>query len=343
LKRHGNLWKKVINYDNLFLAYKKAKKGKSTRDSVIDFEKDIEGNLKKLQQSLVDKTFTTSPYKSRTIREPKVREIYILPFYPDRILQHALLQIVIPIWDNLMIIDSYACREGKGMHQASSKTILHVKNYKYCLKCDIKKFYPSINHKILINIIENKIKCKDTLWLLSDIINSFEGDCNTPIGNYTSQWFGNLYMNELDTYIKNKKYKAYIRYCDDFVVFSNDKKDLHLLKQDIETFICNKLNLKFSKWSIFKNEQGVDFLGYRHFKNKILLRKTTKKRVQDRIKLLPINFKKGIITVEQFESSIASTMGWLKWANTFNLQKNLKLKEIKQGIKYEKLSKTHKQ
>jgi retron-type reverse transcriptase len=343
LKRHGNLWNKIISYDNLHLAYKTAKRGKGTRTAITEFEKDIKGNLLRLQDSLIHKTFTTSKYKSKTIYEPKIREIYILPFYPDRIVQHALLQIIIPIWDNLMIFDSYACRMGKGMHQASSKTMGYVKKYEYCLKCDIKKFYPSIKHKILIDIVERKIKCKDTLWLLKDIINSFDGEKNTPIGNYTSQWFGNLYMNEVDTYVKNKKYKAYIRYCDDFVIFSDDKKDLHVLKLEIEDFLLTKLSLKFSRWSIFNNKQGVDFLGYRHFSNKILLRKTTSKRVMARIKELPKAYKNGIITIEQFESSLAATMGWIKWANTFNLQSKLKLKQLKQGIKDEKLSKAHKQ
>jgi hypothetical protein len=178
---------------------------------------------------------------------------------------------------------------------------------------------------------------------LKDIINSFDGEKNTPIGNYTSQWFGNLYMNEVDTYVKNKKYKAYIRYCDDFVIFSDDKKDLHVLKLEIEDFLLTKLSLKFSRWSIFNNKQGVDFLGYRHFSNKILLRKTTSKRVMARIKELPKAYKNGIITIEQFESSLAATMGWIKWANTFNLQSKLKLKQLKQGIKDEKLSKAHKQ
>ena len=342
MKRHGNLWNKIVSYDNLYLAYKSAKRGKGTRTAITDFEKDIEGNLKKLHLMLVNRTFTTSKYESKTIYEPKIREIYILPFYPDRIVQHALLQVIIPIWDNLMIDDSYACRQGKGMHQASAKTMEHVKKYDYCLKCDIKKFYPSIKHDILTRIIERKIKCKDSLWLLKDIINSFEGDKNTPIGNYTSQWFGNLYMNEVDTYVKDKKYQAYIRYCDDFVIFSNDKKDLHLLKLEIEAFLASKLSLKFSRWSIFHVNQGIDFLGYRHFRNKILLRKTTSKRVVKRVKNLPINYNNGIITLEQFESSLASTMGWLKWANTFNLREMLNMKQLKQGIKDEKLSKTHK-
>ena len=326
MKRHGNLWDKIIDPDNLYLAYRKARKGKAWQKGILEFEKDVEGNLLKLQKMLCKGEFTTSEYRSKTIYEPKEREIYILPFYPDRIAQHALLQVVAPIWDNLMIHDSYACREGKGMHDASRKTMRHVHNYKYCLKCDISKFYPSIDHNILMDIIENKIKCKPTLTLLEDIVRSFGGGKNTPIGNYTSQWFGNLYMNELDNNLKQKHgVKTLIRYCDDFVMFSDSKQELQDLKRHIKRFLKDKLDLTFSKWSIFKVVQGVDFLGYRHFPDKILLRKSTAKRVMKRIKALPKLLMTGEITFDQYKSSIASTKGWLKWANTYNLKLNLKL------------------
>jgi len=326
MKRHGNLWDKITDPENLYKAYRKARKGKAWQSGILEFEKDVEGNLLKLQKMLCKGEFTTSKYRSKKIYEPKEREIYILPFYPDRIAQHALLQVVAPIWNNLMIHDSYACREGKGMHEASRKTMRHVHNYKYCLKCDISKFYPSIDHNILMNIIEHKIKCKPTLALLDDIVCSFGGGKNTPIGNYTSQWFGNLYMNELDINLKQQQgVKTLIRYCDDFVMFSNSKKELNRLQKHIEKFLKYKLDLTFSKWSVFKVTQGVDFLGYRHFPNKILLRKTTAKRVAKRIKALPKLLMLGEITFDQYKSSIASTKGWLQWANTYNLKLNLKL------------------
>ena len=212
------------------------------------------------------------------------------------------------------------------MHDASRKTMRHVHNYKYCLKCDISKFYPSIDHNILMDIIEHKIKCKPTLVLLDDIVRSFGGGKNTPIGNYTSQWFGNLYMNELDNNLKQKHgVKTLIRYCDDFVMFSDSKQELQDLQRHIKRFLKDKLDLTFSKWSIFKVVQGVDFLGYRHFPDKILLRKSTAKRVMKRIKALPKLLMTGEITFDQYKSSIASTKGWLQWANTYNLKLNLNL------------------
>uniref|UniRef100_A0A6M3KU29 Putative reverse transcriptase n=1 Tax=viral metagenome TaxID=1070528 RepID=A0A6M3KU29_9ZZZZ len=191
------------------------------------------------------------------------------------------------------------------------------------------KFYPSIDHDIMYEIIKRKIKCKDTLWLLRDIIYSYGGGKNVPIGNYTSQWFGNLYLNELDQWLKHEwKIKHYIRYCDDFVLFHNDKQLLQKMKNEIEAFIAERLQLSFSRWSIFPVTQGVDFLGYRHFPDYILLRKSTTKRVQRRLQRMPQLFRDGKISREQVRSSIASTKGWLQWANAHHLSVSLRLAEL---------------
>jgi RNA-directed DNA polymerase len=326
MKRHGNLWDKIIDEENLSEAYRKARKHKSNFRSVKKFELDEEGNLKKVRQSLLDKTFTTSPYTSKIIYEPKKRVIYALPFSPDRIVQHALMNVLAPIFDRLFIDNSFACREGKGQHSGSAKTREYIKKNKYCLKGDISKFYPSINHEILLKIIKRKIKCQDTLWLIENIVNSFPGETNAPIGNLTSQWFGNLYMNELDTYVKQElKIKDYLRYCDDFCLFHDDKKVLNEAAVKIEDFVKNELNLKLSKCDLFPVSRGVDFLGYRHFTRYTLLRKRTAKRVKKRIKALPAKLERGVITKEQYRSSLASTYGWLKWADTYNLRMKLEI------------------
>jgi len=333
LRRHGNLFEKIVSIENLTFAAAKAKKGKKWQDTIKNFEKDEEFNIQKLHESLMNKTFTTSKYKIKKVYEPKEREIYVLPFYPDRIVQHAIMNVIEPIWDRLFIENSYACRVGKGQHRGSTKCMEFVRRNKYCLKCDIKKFYPSVKHDILFGIIKKKIKCKDTLELLKDVIYSIEDGKNVPIGNYTSQWFGNLYLNELDTYIKHElKIKDYARYSDDFILFSNCKNELKYCKEKIETFISDKLGLTFSKSSIFPVSHGVDYLGYRHFKKYILLRKSTAKRVQRRISKLPKQLEKGLIDREQFVSSIQSTNGWLRWANTHNLKINLKIQELLEVI-----------
>lgn len=332
MKRHGNLFDQIITMDNLELAYRKARRGKGWQTVVKRVEKDVPGHLQRIQDMLLSKTYTTSPYKLKKIFEPKERLIYVLPFYPDRIIQHAVMNVLEPIWDSLFIYDSYACRVGKGIHKGSLRTMEFIRKNKYCLKCDISKFYPSINHNIAYDIIQRKIKCPDTLWLLKDIIYSIDGDCNVPIGNYTSQWIGNLYMNELDILIKQTYgIKHYIRYCDDFLLFHNDKRFLHYMTNVITDYLSTRLKLRLSKCSLFPVTQGVDFLGYRHFPGGyILLRKNTVKRMKKRLKRLPYQFRRGHITAEQLRSSIASTNGWMKWANTHNLQWKLHIAELEE-------------
>jgi retron-type reverse transcriptase len=330
MRRHGKLWQKVISWENLQTAYYNAARHKGSMRNVKKFAENEVENLKQIQTTLIEKTFTTSPYTEKKVYEPKERVIYVLPFAPDRIVQHALMNVLIPIWDNFFINDSYACRKGKGIHAGSVRTMAFVRRNKYVLKCDISKFYPSINQDILIAVIKRKIKCPDTLWLIEDIIRSFPGGKNVPIGNYTSQWFGNLYLNELDRYVKQElKIKDYIRYCDDFCLFHNDKKVLKDCRDKIDMFINERLKLTFSKCDVFPVSRGVDFLGYRHFDNYLLLRKSTAKRVRKRLAALPKLYEKGKVTGEQYRSSVASAYGWLKRANTYNLRVKIQLDELK--------------
>ena len=329
MKRHGNLFDKIVDIENLKLATYNAKKGKRRKICVKEFEKNEEENILKLQKSLIRGEFKTSEYKTKQIYEPKERTIYILPFYPDRIVQHAIMNVLEPIWDGIMIDTSYACRKNKGQHAGSKKCMDYVRKYDYCFKADIKKFYPSIKHDLLYDIIQKKIKCKRTLNLLKDIIYSIEGGQNVPIGNYVSQWFGNLFLNELDMMIKHKlKCKAYIRYCDDFVLFSNSKKELNFWRTQIEHFLNQELSLIFSKKAIFPVSQGVDFLGYVHFDNYILLRKSTKKRLKRKLNKVLVELKRKRINFNQFRSCIFSYLGWLKHANTYNLISKLKIYKI---------------
>jgi retron-type reverse transcriptase len=337
MRRHGNLWPMITDIDNIHLAFYMAALHKGTRKNVIKIKKNLEDRLEKIRLSLVNKTFNTSKYWEKIVHEPKERIIYVLPFYPDRIVQHTLMNIVSPIWDKIFIHNSYACREKKGIHAGSIKSMEFVRQDKYVLKCDISKFYPSVDQDILMKIIRKKIKCPDTLWLIENIVRSFPGGKNVPIGNYTSQWFGNLYLNEVDNYVKvdlqgEFGHIDYIRYNDDFCLFNDNKKVLKECRDRLANFIDEKLKLKFSKCDIFPVARGVDFLGYRHFDNYILLRKSTTKRVRKRLALLPVLFEKGKITAEQYRSSVASTWGWLKRANTHNLQITLQFKELMKKV-----------
>jgi len=330
MKRHGNLFKKIVTTENIHQAYCKARKGKRWQRKVQAFEKNLDGNIENISKSLINRTFQTSEYRTKRIHEPKEREIFILPFAPDRIVQHSLMNIIEPFWDKMMIHNNFACRVGKGIHAGSRKTMEYVRKNNYCLKCDISKFYPSVDQDTLYKILQRKIKCADTLWLIKNIIYSYPGGKNVPIGNYTSQWFGNMYLNELDMYVKHElKCKDYVRYCDDFCLFHDDKMVLNAAAKSIETFLLNRLNLRFSKCDLFPVSHGVDFLGYRHFRKYILLRKSTAKRVKKRLAMLPRLLENGKITKGQFKSSVASTWGWLKWANTYNFRLSLDIDKLR--------------
>jgi retron-type reverse transcriptase len=337
MRRHGNLWNDIIDIENIRFAYQKAAQNKGSHLNVQKVKNNLEEKLEEIRLSLVNKTFTTSRYWEKVVYEPKQRTIYVLPFFPDRIVQHALMNLLEPIWDKLFIYNSCACRKGKGLHAGSIRTMEFVRKNKYVLKCDISKFYPSMNHNVLLSIVKRKIKCPDTLWLVENIVRSFPGENNVPIGNFTSQWFGNLYLNEVDQFVKHELQAKYghidfIRYCDDFCLFNNSKKTLKACREEIRAFLDKKLKLKFSKCDIFPISRGVDFLGYRHFDNYILLRKRTTKRVRRRLAALPGLYAKKEITAEQYRSSVASTWGWLKHANTHNLQVTLQFKELMKKV-----------
>ena len=271
MKRINNLYKKIISIDNLRLADKKARRGKFNNYGVKIFDKNKEENLIKLHESLKNKAFRTSEYSIFTVHDPKEREIYRLPYYPDRIVHHAIMNILEPVWVSIFTSDTYSCIKGRGINGAMNgvKKVLHdIENTTYCLKIDIKKFYPSINHDVLKQIIRRKIKCKDTLWLLDEIIDSTDG---VPIGNYLSQYFANLTLAYFDHWIKEvKKVKYYFRYADDMVFLSNNKNKLRSLLLDIKEYLKTlKLELKGNE-QIFpisenrydKNGRGLDFIGF---------------------------------------------------------------------------------
>jgi len=335
MKRHGNLYEKLTTAENIHLAWQEARRGKSKKAAVRRFEKEPEVNLARIRESLIQKNYQPSPYKTKMIYEPKKRLIYILPFAPDRIVHHALMQVVEPIWTGLFISDSYACIRGRGLHAGSRRTMEFVRKNRYCLKMDISKFYPSVDHNIMFDIIRNKIKCPDTLDLFHKIIFSVPDGKNVPIGNYTSQWMGNLYLNELDMFVKHTlRFKDYIRYCDDFLLFHDDKTVLNHAAREIEDFLLDHLALKLSKCDLFPVSRGVDFLGYRHFPGYVLLRKSTSIRIRRRLSKLPGLLAAGRITLDRFRGSVASVNGWMKWANAQNFRVAVEFKRMEELAGY---------
>lgn len=281
MRRIGNLYKKIYSLDNLRLADEKARKGKRNSYGVRFHDRNREENLLKLHRELKNKTFKTSPYEIFKIYEPKEREIYRLPYFPDRIMHHAVMNVLEPIWMSIFTADTYSCIKGRGIHTCAEKLKKNlrddVQGTGYCLKLDIKKFYPSVDHDILKSILARKIKDKDLLWLLGEVIDSAAG---VPIGNYLSQYFANLYLAYFDHWIKEEKgVKYYYRYADDIVILTETKEELHLLFAKIQDYLATNLDLKIKgNYQVFPVEdRGIDFVGYRFWHTHTLLRKRIKK------------------------------------------------------------------
>ena len=208
MKRFGNLYHRIYDIDNLYLAYSKAKKGKGKTYGVIQFEKDLDNNILSLHKELSERSYITSQYTTFIIHDPKEREIYRLPFR-DRVAHHAIMNILEDIWTPIFISHTYSCIKGKGIHgvvKHLKKDLKDADGTKYCLKMDIRKYYPSIDHSILKRIIRKKIKDIKVLALLDGIIDSAPG---VPIGNYLSQFFANLYLSYFDHWIKEEKRMPY--------------------------------------------------------------------------------------------------------------------------------------
>ena len=324
MKSYNNLWDSFISKENFEIACHNSQLGKKWQKQVKEFNKDYEGNLEKVRQLVISGQFHTSNYKTKKIYEPKERTIYKLPYCPDRIVQHAAMNVLKPILLSKFMLNSFACIEGRGQLKAGNKCAEFVRKYDYCLKCDISKFYPSINQHILSEMLHKVVKDKRFMTIVDDIIFSYEGGYNCPIGNYCSQWFGNFYLTRLDNYVLHTlKCGAYERYCDDFMLFSNDKRYLKDCKEKIEIFLNKELELHFSKAEVFNVKQGVDFCGYRYFKKYPLLRKSTAKRLKRRFKAIDRQLASGEFDIERIAGQLASANGLLKHGKCYNLRKSI--------------------
>lgn len=334
MKRYNNLFDKIVSLDNLYEADKRARRQKSHRPEVMLFDKNKDKLLLDLQRKLINGEYETSEYYVFKIYEPKEREIFKLPYYPDRIVHHAIMNIMEPIWVSAFVKGTYSCIRKRGIHKALKDVKFALKdeiNTQYCLKLDIRKFYSSIDHDILKTIIRKKIKDKRLLSLLDEIIESAQG---VPIGNYLSQFFANLYLTYLDHWIKEqKKVRYYFRYADDIVILGGDKQQLRDLFYNIQDYLNNKLKLNFKdNWQIFKvDSRGIDFVGYRVFHTHTLLRKRIKKKFCKKINKLN---KKQNLDKDTYKQKICSYIGWIKYCNGRNLlNKMSKYKELLEYIK----------
>lgn len=328
MKRYNNLFDKIVDINNLFLADKKARRHKSHRRDIQEFDKNKEHYLNELQQCLEEGSYITSEYSTFIIREPKERLIFKLPYYPDRIVHHAIMNVLEPIWCSTFIVNTYSCINKRGIHKALHDVRSALKdkqNTVYCLKLDIRKFYPSINHEILKQIIRKKIKDIRLLKLLDGIIDSVEG---VPIGNYLSQFFANLYLSYFDHWLKEVKgIKYYFRYADDMVILHSDKNYLRQLLEEIKEQLSNlKLEIK-DNYQVFRVEdRSISFVGYKIYHDYTLVRKNTKYKMCKKVATMN---KLKYITYEECRQQVCSHVGWLKHCNGINL--------LKKVIKYQQL------
>lgn len=320
--KYKNLIRLVVDDDNLRQAYKQARKNKRYKKDVLVFKERLEYNLQQIKKEILEKTYQQSEYKVFKIYEPKEREISALPF-KDRVVQHALCNIIEPLFDKYMFSCSYACRKGKGTHRCMMKAreiIQSVPKNKslFFLKMDFRKFFPSIDRTVLYEEINRKIKDKHILWLLNQIIPPTGK--GLPIGNLTSQLFANVYGTIFDRYIKQSlMVKHYVRYMDDTIILSTDKFYLKLLFQKLSWFVKNKLHLEFSKWYIENISKGINFVGYRIFRTHTLIRKSSVVRCKRKIQSYLYHRK-----YDELYKSLMSWYGHIQWANSYNLKRYIK-------------------
>ena len=318
MKRIGNLYEKIISVDNLRLADEKARRGKVNTYGVRLHDKNREANIIALHEALLTKTYKTSAYDVFTIHEPKERLIYRLPYYPDRIVHHAIMNVLEPIWVKTFTHNTFSCIKGRGIEGCARHVDRIIRRYDgrplFCLKIDIKKFYSSINHDALKRIVRRKIKDKDLLWLLDEIIDSADG---LPIGNYLSQYLANLYLAYFMHKVNEELKVESAEYADDIVFFADSKEALHEVFRIIRRYIEDGLNLTIKgNYQIFpiavnrydKRGRALDYVGYNFFRKQKLMRKRIKKNFCRAVARL--NARQAIVPIKEYARAICPWLGW---------------------------------
>lgn len=339
MKRHPRLFEHIVSFDNLLLAARNAQKGKRFRPSTARFNFELEKELVTLQRELKNRNYRHGGYDDFRILDPKPRLISAAP-YRDRVVHHALCNVIDPLFDVTFIHDSYACRQGKGTHAAVDRYTEFSRKNAWVLKCDIQKYFHAVDHDILFGLIQRKIKCRDTLWLIRTIIDSrndeslihyFPGDDmftpyerkrGIPIGNLTSQFFANIYLNGFDHFIKQTlKCRHYIRYVDDFVVFHPEKAFLHHVKAEMTNYLNTlRLRLHPKKCQLHRVSDGVPFLGYRIFPTHRLLNARNSLTMRRRMRTMARSYRNGEIPLDKIQQRIQSWIGHAAHADTWNLR-----------------------
>ena len=332
MKRIGNLYEQIISVENLRLADEKARRGKTRSYGVRVHDRNREANIQALHEALLTKTFRTSPYEVFTIYEPKERIIYRLPYYPDRIVHHAIMNVLEPIWVKTFTYNTYSCVKGRGIEGCARHVDKMIRKYKgkpmYCLKIDIKKYYPSIKHHVLKRVVRRKIKDKDLLWLLDEIIDSADG---VPIGNYLSQYLANLFL----CYFMHKVNEVWKidceEYADDFAFYSESKETLRrFFHEFVKPYLEQELELKVKdNWQIFpiavnrydRHGRGLDYVGYKFYRKQKLIRKSIKQNFCRAAAKL--NKRQPPLDTKAYKQAVAPWLGWAKHSNSKHLLRTI--------------------
>lgn len=344
MKRAKHLFEQITSFENLLLAARKAQRGKRFTPPVAHFNHNLEYELFRLQDQLIDGTYRPGKYRVFYINDPKHRMISAAP-YRDRVVHHAICNIVEPIYERSFITDSYASRKNKGTHVAVRRLTRFMQSHDYLLKCDIRKYFPSIDHAILKELLRRKIGCQRTLQLLDlvidhsnpqETVNSyFPGDNlftplerakGLPIGNQTSQFFANVYLDALDHFIKERcSIRGYIRFADDFVVMGNDRAELWQIRNAIQDFLASRLRLELhpNKQWVQPVTIGVDFLGYVVFPTHRLLRRVNGYRFARRLGQMAKHYGEGKVHQDQLQRRVSAWLGHACHADTYGLRRAL--------------------
>ena len=343
MKRHGQLFEQMIAFENLLAAARQAQKGKRYSEPALRFNADMDRELLRLRDELSAKTYCPGAYRTFEIVEPKRRLISAAP-YRDRVVHHALCNVIAPIFERAFIRDSYANRVGFGTHRALRRFREFARSSRYVLQCDVKKYFPSIDHAILKSLIRRKIKCADTLWLIDLIIDHsnpqepvcdyFPGDNlftpherrrGLPIGNLTSQFFANIYLNAFDHVVKETlNIEKYVRYVDDFALFDDDHARLSAARRRIEHFLATlRLTIHPIKSQLFDVRHGANFLGFRVFPRQMRVRSENLRRARRRLQHMQRAYAARQTTWQEMTPSVRSWIAHLEHGDTRRLREQI--------------------
>ncbi len=316
MKRIGNLFHQVTAFENLMISFKLALKGCGNTKPTCRFFYHLESEILCLQQELINGTYQPGAYRYFTVYDPKKRTIAVAPFR-DRVVHHAIVRILASIYERTFIYDSYATRPNKGTHVALERVQKFIRRWPWYFKADIEKYFDSVDHDILMGTIKRKIKDRDLLWLLDRIIrNTAIPGQGIPIGNLTSQFLANVYMDPFDHYLKDHLgVRGYLRYMDDFVLFAETKAALLKLRESIEVFLSGHLSLLMKETSTFiqRSGHGLSFLGMRIFPGIIRVKAENRRRSLKRIERKIADWEMGCTHEDRIVQSVVSIIGHLRY------------------------------